>query len=294
VPVKRLPLLGAREHELDGAARLPRERRGYRLRPHERLRPEGAPHRRHDHPHSFRGEPEDARQLLAEVERRLCAREHLEPVAVPAGDAGVRFHRGMLRGGRPIRLLHDHVRLRPGGIDVAVVELEAVTHVGPGLGAHPEVRRAAGGESDLIVDEPSARSDRVDHVEDGRHLLVVDLDESGGLLRRARCLAGDGCHDVADIPHAVEREHGLVLDLHAVAPEPANVVRDQRNAISLDGARVDGDHPRMRKRRTDEPGVQLAVEVDVLRVLCGAGDAGIGHATSSRARRTSTSITHRR
>ena len=50
----------------------------------------------------------------------------------------------------------------------------------------------------------------------------------------------------------------------------------------------------MREGRADEPGVQLAGELDVLRVARGAGDAGVGHATSSSARRTSTSITRRR
>ena len=73
--------------------------------------------------------------------------------------------------------------------------------------------------------ERCALGGRLDHVEDGRQLLVVHLDERGRLLRLARCLGGDGCDDVPDVPHPVEREHGLVLDLHAVAREPADVVR---------------------------------------------------------------------
>ena len=93
-----------------------------------------------DDPHAVRGEPEDARQLLAQVERRLCAREHLEPVAVPAGDARMRLHGRVLRRGRPVRLLDDHVRIGPGRGDVAVAKLEAVAHVRPRLRAHPEVR----------------------------------------------------------------------------------------------------------------------------------------------------------
>jgi hypothetical protein len=294
VAVQRLPLLGSREDELHRAARLPRQRRCDRLRPEEGLGPERAAHRRNDDPDAVGGDPEDARQLLAQVERRLCAGEDLEPVAFPACDARVRLHRGVLRRGRAVRLLDDDVCGRPGGGDVPVVKLEAVAYVRSRQRSHPEVRGAARGESDLVVHERRARSGRFDHVEDGRQLAVVDQDESGRLLRVACSLGGDGRDDIADVAHPVEREHGLVLDLHAVARESTDVVREQRDASGRDGAWVDAEHLRMCVRRADEPGVELAVEVDVLGVARAAGDTDIGHPTSSRARRTSTSITRRR
>ena len=72
--------------------------------------------------------------------------------------------------------------------------------------------------------ERRAAGDRLERVEDGGQLLVLDLDELGGRAgRRARGRRDGGDH-VADVARPVG-EHALVLDLAAVEAEVGDVRR---------------------------------------------------------------------
>ena len=238
VPVQGLPLLVPGKHELDRAAGLAGERRGDRLGPKECLRPERAAHRRADDANLLELEAEDAGELLSEVERRLRARVHLEPAAVPAGETGVRLHCSVLRRGRREGLLDDDVRRGEAGLDVAVPDPETVADVRSRLGPQSEVGDLARGDLVRVVDEGRLRPHRLEDVEHGRQLLVVHLDERRRLLRRPRRIGRDGGDRVARIARPVDREHALVADLDPVPGEAAHVVRREHDAVAGQRRRI--------------------------------------------------------
>src|SRR2546425_2604625 len=85
-------------------ARLVRERRDDRLEPDERLAPERAAHLLADDADVLRVQTEDAREVGADVERRLRPRPDLEPPVLPASGRRVRLHVCVLRGGGAVGL----------------------------------------------------------------------------------------------------------------------------------------------------------------------------------------------
>ena len=184
VTVERHELLRAVEHDLDGPAGFAREGGERRLVPHEGLGAERAAHRRADDPDVLLLDPERARQVGPQVERRLRAGPHRQPAVLPLGDRGVRLDRRVRRAGRPERLLHHDVRLGEAGGDVAVDEAEAVADVRAGQRAHADRDRLAGGLGAVGMQQRGAGRHGVDRVVDGRQLLVGDVDQTGGRARR--------------------------------------------------------------------------------------------------------------
>ena len=275
MPVQRLPLLAPRQHELDRPLRLARERGGDRLGADEGLRAERAAHRQADDPDRFRRDPEDGREVVAHAERRLRAGPELEPVAVPAGHAGVRLHVRVLRACDPVHALDDRVGLGEARVDVAVADAEPMADVRAGLRAHREIRgRATGGRR--LVEQRRAGLRGLDGVEDGRQLLVVDLHERHGLLGLLGRRRGDGGDGIAHVACTLG-EHVLVLDLAAVRAEVAHIVRRQDDAAFRNGRGVDTDDPCVRKERTDDARVQHPRQLEVLGVTRRPSRARIAH-----------------
>ena len=67
------------------------------------------------------------------------------------------------------------------------------------------------------------------HVGDGRQRLVVDAHLVGGAARLLRMLGGNEHDRLAEVAHAVDREHRLIAELEPVALLARNVrVRENR------------------------------------------------------------------
>ena len=152
VPGDLVEDLVAVEHAADRAAGEPGGEGGDRLGADEGLGAEGAPHRRDDDPDVLRGDAEDAGQVLAHVERRLGAGDHLEPTADPLGVGRVRLHR--------------HVRRRRGVEDLVDDHLRVVERVGERLVGIVQV----GDDADLLA-TPQARGPDAEPVADVRAVL---------------------------------------------------------------------------------------------------------------------------
>ncbi len=144
----------------------------------------------------------------------------------------------------------------------------------------------------LVPDRRRARFDGVFHGDDGRKLLVLDLDQFGGVACLRQRFGDDERDTVADRAHppaAEDRAHG------AKAFRPAHVLRHHRNEaaepVRLDvGAGQYGQHAGgclrpgsvdafdegVRVRRHHHDTVTLSREIDVVHVAAAAGDeAGI-------------------
>ncbi len=292
--VQRLPLLVTVEHGLHRPPRLARERGDDRLEPDERLRAERAAHRRADDSHRLLRQVEDARELVAEVERRLRARPDLQPVARPARDRRVRLHHRVLRSGDPEGAIDHGIARAPQLLRVAAVaDPEAVADVRTRLRAHVEVRRVVLGDSRGLVHEPRFRLRRLDRVVARRQLLVVDLDRVERLGRLGSRRRSDRRDRIARVESAVDRQHRRILDLRPVAAVASDVVARDDDARYRGS--VDRPDPRVRVRRAEDARVEHPLELDVLRVRDAAADPCVDHAaSSSSARRTSTAITRLR
>ena len=93
--------------------------------------------------------------------------------------------------------------------------------------------------------------ERALHVDDRLERLVLDDDRLERTPRLLRVLGRDDDDRLADVAHAVDREHRLVGELEPVELRPRDVgVRQHRvDAVEAQrGAQVDRDDPRMRVR----------------------------------------------
>ena len=294
--VERQPFLVPLEDGTDGTAGLASQAGDDRLEADERLRPEGTAHGRAHDPDPVLGDAEDPGEIGAEVEGRLRPRPDLAAARPPTRHARVRLHVRVLGAGRPEGLLDDHVGLGEARVDVALAEAETVADVRALLRPDPEVGGVVLGDVVAVVDERGVLVARLDRVEHGVELLVVDFDQRERLVRLAQRLGGDGGDGIAGEAGPVAREHGLILDLGAVRPQVRDVAGRERDDTRRDRRGVDAPDPGVRVGRAQDARLEHPFELHVLGVADGAGDARVRHAvrSSSSARRTSTRITRRR
>ena len=114
---------------------------------------------------------------------------------------------------------------------------------------------------------------RVHRIEDGWHLLVLDLDQRNRFLRFARCARRHGRHSVTHMQHAVARHDRLVLDHRSVEGfQVGHIVSSQRHHVLRYFGGIDRQHLCVRVRGAKNAGMQHAFDLLVLSVLEAAGD----------------------
>jgi len=160
---------------------------------------------------------------------------------------------------------HDHV----GRIEQRVVpmgDLDAVDQV--------RVER--------LVQDGRIVGQRLDRVEDDAERLDLDEHLGSRVLGHVRVLGDDHGHRLADVADAVARERRLQRSLAAVGGKQPHRDADVGHVgrrEDADDARhrlgaplADPDDPAVRHVAADEPGVQLAVEIDVGAEAAAAGE----------------------
>ena len=153
--------------------------------------------------------------------------------------------------------LHDVVGLGERGVDVPPVE-----------DARPDdVRTGVVVEHDLVLQ-------RLLRIDENGQLVVLDLDQFGGVARQLARRRAHGCDRLAHVPHATDRER-VVLDVPARLDrhleERIRVNRDlvagdrPVNAVELEGSGdVDRDDLRVRVGRAHEVDVAHSVPAHVV------------------------------
>jgi hypothetical protein len=165
-------------------------------------------------------------------------------------------------------------------VDIAAAQLEVVAQVRVRAGVEDDVGEGRAGVGWLVVDEWRVVGQGLVEAEDGRQLLIVDLDQVDGLLRDIgvhRCDRGHRVTDEADLAHRQDRH--VAED----RPELGLDVRSRGHVLTrehgvdawecLCRGRVDARDPRVRCRAPQELGVEHARDLDVDRVRDAAGHA---------------------
>jgi hypothetical protein len=208
------------------------------------------------------------RVLVGDVQRVLVAG------AVEAADGGARLHRV---GHQPVV---DQVDLRDlGGLGEHRVHLRLVAD-------RPLVDVVVG--RDVVQ---RAGLGRIAHVHHRRQHVVVDLHRLGGIARLGQRVGHHHRDPVADVPHLALRQHRVRRLLHGravgagdqqAAGQPAHLALDVLAGEHLCDAGhglgaggVDRLDRRVRVRRAHEHGIALVGQVDVVRVLAGAGEEAV-------------------
>ena len=213
---------------------------------------------------------EDVRDLLADEVRHLRGRPDRQLVVVPASDGNVRLQRAMVERGAAEDILVDDVRLAEADLHVAFAHAHVVDPVRAVLEAQTSRGRLFVA-ADLLVDERRAGLQRVDRIEDGRQLLILDVDELGRLRGGVRCIGDHRGDDVAHVAGLIDRDDGLILEGGAVIGE--EVVRQILAGEHEDDARhgeragaVDADDASVGVRAADASSVRHPGELDIERV----------------------------
>ena len=189
---------------------------------------------------------ERVRQQLLEAERHLVRRPHLDPIVlVDRHDARVGLEIAMVRELRPEGVLEDVVGLAEPGLHVSQLEPENRLDVRVG----PLGRRAFIGPG-ILVHERGAGLERLDGIEDGREILVLDLDERERFFREVGVERRDHRNPLADESDAITGQERHVEH----APSDQNVRKipgrehGQDAGEGLGFGRVDPENPRVRQR----------------------------------------------
>ncbi len=231
--------------DLDGAARVEREERGVDLHRDVLATAERAPDTGEVHPHPLGLEPE-ARRDLAPVDMQPLRRDMDVDSAFAVGNREARLgtEEGLILDSRLVGCLD---RDGAAGIGVAVADDDGADDVRPRIVAVAVAhRRPVGVELRLLR--------RALHVGDRFERLVLDADRLGGTTSLLGVLGGDERHRLAVVADPVDREHGLVAELEAIALVARDVLvgEDGVDARHLQrGGEIDGANARMRVRASD-------------------------------------------
>ena len=172
--------------------------------------------------------------------------------AVLTRDREPRFRpeRGLVLHPELVLALHDHVRPRRG---IAVQDADALEHV------------------PLRVKGRGARLDRRDRIECRRERLVRDVDRLRCRARLVDRVRGDDRDRLADVPHDLVGEDGLIVAIHeAVRLLSRDVLlrEDRSHAGKLRGGRaVDPLDARERMRAAERRAVEHPFAPEIARVL---------------------------
>ena len=164
---------------------------------------------------------------------------------------------------------HGHVPLRLG---ITVADDEVADDVRPRVVAVAVPHRGPVRVEGLRLEGLLGIDDRLER-------LVLDQDPVGRATGLLGVLGGHDRHRLAEVAHAVEREHGLVRELEAVAPLAGDVVAREHRVHAGHGDRfadVEREDPGVRVRAPDgdAPEHSGCVEVACVGELAGhLGDA---------------------
>jgi hypothetical protein len=221
---------------------------------------------------ALRGNADRDGHLIAQRERSLVRRDDMNDLAFDPDHARVRLDvRGMDAWNGELMLEDGRGVLEPGG-NVAVFVHDVSLRVG--------VRTVGPRAAEVLVlgrvwmQDRRVGRERPLRIEDGRQLLVLDLDKRGRLLRGLERIRGDRRDAVTDETHAIPREDRPVLQAATEAGRPYVRAGDHRaHARNLArGVDVDRHHARVRVGASDESSVQHPRHRDVRRVFRRAGD----------------------
>jgi hypothetical protein len=267
--VGRRHVLFAAEGDADRLAELGGHRGGVVIHP-RLLSAEPAAHRRADDAHHAQRHIEQLADNLLDLVDRLGCQPDLHVAAGVAFDQrrmGFQVS-GMVGVGREF-VLENFVGLFEPYVQVPVMK--------PGfadLVAFPpddiEYGRRLG---EVLVDDGRIGQKRLFGIEDGRQLLVIDLDELQGLAGVVVVHGRYGGHLVADVPHLIAGEEGFIEDPLAEGDVGKVFARyDQLDAIHLLGfGSVDVQDARVGMRASQNPSRQASANHSVVGILGIAG-----------------------
>ena len=224
-------------------------------------------------PHLLRAQAEARRDLVAVDVEPLGRDVDVDtPLAVGHREARLRSEERLVLDPELVRPADDDVARRVG---VAVPDHDVADDVGPRIVPVAVAHRRPVRVERLLLE-------RALHVHHGLERLVLDDDRLERLPRLLRVLGGDDRHRLADVAHAVDREHGLVGELEAVELRPRDVrVREDgvHAGHAQGGGQVDRDDPCVRVRAPERVAPQHPGCREVARVLESAVDLGDGVVT---------------
>ena len=295
----RLERLFERQHEPDRPAGLQRHEGDERFvlrvllaaEPAARIRCEDAHLRERQLEHAC----DDALQPVRVLDRAPDG----DPVAVRGGDERMRLDGELGDHREAVGAVDDDVGRRRGGIDIA----PAIVVLAKDVRRRERVARA----ERRVLDERRVRREGSRDRRDRGQRLVLDPDETSGLLGGIEGLGGDRSDRFAVVVRLADRDHRPVAELRAEARDRLGQIRGgHRQADARDGegrARVDRNDPRPGAVDRDELRVERPLQADVgdvdlaTRHPVDAADAGRGVAdaagsdiaVSSRAHRANSS-----
>ena len=179
----------------------------------------------------------------------------------PSGTArpGLGAEEGLILDAELVRPGDDDVSRR---VRVAVADDDVPDDVGPWVVAVAVSHRRPVGVERVLLEGAL-------HVDDRLERLVLDHDRLERTPRLLRVLGRDDDDRLADVAHAVDREHRLVGELEPVELLPRDVRVRQHGVDAVEaqgGAQVDRDDPRMRVRAAQRVAPQHARRGEVARV----------------------------
>ena len=218
--------------------------------------------------HAVRRQAEARRHLVA-VDVQPLRRDVDVDAALPVrhGQAGLGAEERLVLDPELVGSFDDDVGLRLG---VAVADDDRADDVRPRIVVVAVAVGPALGVDRLHLGGALRVDDRVER-------LVLDADLCGRAPRLLGMLRGDDRDGLAEVAHAVEREHRLVGELEAVALLARDVlVREHRVDARHPGRarRVDRRDERVRVRAADRVAPEHLGGVEVARVRELAGDLG--------------------
>ena len=265
---RRQELLGAGEHQ--GHRTLERHRQcgGQRLEKHE-LAAEAAAQRRGHDAHLMLGQSERLGHLRARVEERLRRGPHRDTAeGVHRGDGHAGLEITLVDHARAVGALDHDVGLGKALDDVTASEVLRARDVG---GKRFREGGASAGRPVLtqlrvialtgaLAHEGRLGTHGLERVDGRGQDLVLDLDESGGVLGHGLALRDHGDHRVADEAYPIEGERaavavrGILVGQGQIAPgEDTNHAGHRPSR-----ARIHLEHARMRMVREHEPRMKHA------------------------------------
>ena len=233
------------------------------------FRAEAATEQRHDDAHLRLRDLENLRDAGPRGEGHLRRRPDRHPVAVPLRDDRSRLDRYPVRRVGEVASPDHDVRIGHRGIGIALDD----RRVGDPVAVAAEGRRRLEALP-VLVDERRVVSECRLDVTDGRQRLVLDLDQSDGLIRDLPGQGRDPGENVALEAHLLLREQPSVLDHCAVA--------DVRHVLVRQHGEYSRQRPRLRRVDTHDPRVRVV----------GVAETGMHHAGESHVSRIAADSRH--
>ena len=221
------------------------------------------------------GEPERRQRLGEHVALgigRLRRRPHGQPAGeVVLADNHVGFDGAVGVAGHLVGVLEHDIGRGKAGFDVAAAGLAPVGDVGVLMREEP---RHPGVVGKIGVEQFGVRGDGGIRIEDGRQLLVGDLDQFGGALGDLRGAGDDGRHLLSDEADPILGEHVAVLHVDAKGEREVGTGHHLDDACErLGRCGVDPQDAGVRVGALDDLGVEkIGPEVEVIDELGRAAD----------------------